>query len=212
MIKETVSAREAERFYDRLGGLYDLAERYEGRAKARALALLEPSPGQTVLEVGAGTGKILARLRAAVAPTGQAIGFDLSPVMIALACDRTGAPVCRGDVRHLPFAEGSVDRLFCSYVLDLIPTRDLPGVLSEFHRVLKPGGRLVVVTLTEGVDVPSRAIVGLWKLVYSVSPVVCGGCRPLQMSDFALGANLVVRAREVVVQLGIPSEVLAAER
>jgi ubiquinone/menaquinone biosynthesis C-methylase UbiE len=80
-----------------------------------------------------------------------AVGLDLSPVMRALTRARTGAPVCLADARRLPVRTGSIERLPCTYVLDLLPAGDLPVVLGEFQRVLAPAeGRLALVTLTEG--------------------------------------------------------------
>ncbi len=212
MIQETISSEEARRFYDRLGSGHDWAERYESRAKTRAIVGLGLAAGQRVLDVGVGTGKEQARLMAAVAPNGQVVGIDISPVMLGLTRSRTGASVCLADARHLPFADGGFDRLFCAYVLDLIQAADLSGILTEFRRVLKPGGRLALVSLTEGVDPASRLLVAVWKLAYAVSPVACGGCRPLRLARLVERAGLEVLSRDVVVQLGVPSEVVIAAR
>ena len=107
---------------------------------------------------------------------------------------------------------GSFDRLLCTYVLDLLGTAVLPQVLAEFHRVLQPGGKLVLVSLTEGTDVPSKLIIGLWKAAYKVHPLTCGGCRPLRLQTLVQQAGFSILQREVIVQLGMPSEVVLAER
>jgi demethylmenaquinone methyltransferase/2-methoxy-6-polyprenyl-1,4-benzoquinol methylase len=210
MIKDTISTAEARRYYDRLGAGHDWAEYFEGRAKTGGLILLELAPAQSVLNVGVGSGKEHAQLQAAVAPGGLAVGLDLSRVMLNLTQARTGAPLCEADARQLPFLTASFDRLLAAYVLDLIPARDLTGLLIEFRRVLKPDGRLVLVSLTEGVTWPSRGLVALWKMIYRVSPVVCGGCRPVQLAGQLYEAGFSQVERAVVVQLGVPSEVIAA--
>lgn len=212
MIEDTLSAERARRFYDWLGKRHDWAEFYESRAKRRALQQLALSPGLDVLNVGVGTGKEHAAITAQVGPQGRAFAVDLSPVMLRLARERTAAPVVQADGRLLPFASARFDRVFAAYVLDLIPASDLTGVLAAFRRVLKPGGRLVVASLTEGVNPPSRAFVALWKAAYAVSPVVCGGCRPIQLAALAGQAGFDAIQREVVVQMGVPSEVLVATR
>ncbi len=211
MIQDTISREAARRYYDRLGAYQDWAGRFEGRAKTRALALLAPTPGCRVLNVGVGTGKEQAHIAAAVAPDGVAVGLDVSPVMLHRTRTRTGAPVCLGDARRLPFASASFDGLFAAYVLDLLPAPDLPDLLHDFRRVLAPGGRLVLVTLTEGVTRPSRALVALWKLAYAISPEGCGGCRPLQLASSVQHAGFRLATRDVVVQWGVPSEVIVAE-
>ncbi|RME76158.1 MAG: methyltransferase domain-containing protein [Chloroflexi bacterium] len=211
MIKNTISPEAARRFYDRLGAGHDRAEMYESRAKQVGLERLALSPGLRLLNVGVGTGKEHRLLVDGVGPTGLPAGIDLSPVMLRLTRDRTAAPLCQADARRLPFRSGAFDRLFSAYVLDLIPLDDLPGLLAEMRRVLRPGGRLVLVSLTEGVNLPSRAIVGLWKLLYAASPVACGGCRPVQLAGLVRQAGFQQVSREVVVQLAVPSEVITAE-
>lgn len=210
MIAETISTEAAQRFYDRLGAGHDRAEIYEGQAKQRGLVRLEPQPGQQILNVGVGTGREHRLIQAKVGPTGRAFGLDLSPVMLHLAARRTGAPLCRADLRAVPFPPAMFDALFSSYVLDLIPGLDLPTVLPTFRSLLKPGGRLVLVSLTEGVDLPSRTLVALWKTAYRLNPVWCGGCRPLQLAAAVEAAGFSQVSREVVVQLGVPSEVVTA--
>jgi len=212
VIEETISPEAARRFYDRLGRGHDWAERYEGRAKKLALARLDLSPGQYVLNVGVGTGKEHAQIQTAVTPDGLAFGLDLSPVMLKLTQDRLGVPLCEANAGRLPFTHASFDRLFSTYVLDLISAAQLPSLLTEFHRLLKPGGRLVLVSLTEGVNLPSKILVGLWKMAYAVNPVACGGCRPIQLAGLVGQAGFSQVEREVVVQLGIPSEIIVAQR
>lgn len=212
MGERALSAQTARRVYDRLGRRHDWGERYEGRAKARALQLLDAHPGQWALNVGVGSGLDHRRLQAAVLPGGVAVGLDLSAVMAALTRARTGAPVCLADARRLPVRAGSVERLLCTYVLDLLPAGDLPVVLGEFWRVLVPGGRVALVTLTEGVSVASRAVMAGWKALYAVSPIATFGCRPLQVAGLVAAAGFVGHRGEVVVQLGVPSQVIVAVR
>jgi ubiquinone/menaquinone biosynthesis C-methylase UbiE len=127
-----------------------------------------------------------------VLPGGVAVGLDLSPVMLAVTRARTSAPVCLADARRLPVRPAGVDRLLCTYVLDLLPAGDLPVVLGEFWRVLAPaGGRLALVTLTEGVTATSPAAMAGWKALYAVSPIACLGCRPLQVAGLVAAAGFV---------------------
>jgi ubiquinone/menaquinone biosynthesis C-methylase UbiE len=135
------------------------------------------------------------------------VGYDLSRGMLQLTRQRADTPLCEGDAVRLPFASGSFDRLFSAYMLDLIPSADLAAVLAEFRRVLRPGGRLALVSLTEGVDLPSRLFIARWNLLYRLAPERMGGCRPIELSGPLLRAGFQVE-RRVVVQRGCPSEVL----
>jgi ubiquinone/menaquinone biosynthesis C-methylase UbiE len=212
VFEETISTAQAVRFYDRLGRRHDWAERYEGRAKRRALQLLDLAPGLRVLDVGTGTGFDHARIADAVRPGGLAAGLDLSTTMLAISGKRSDAPLVRADGRALPVATTSVDRVFSAYVLDLIPSSGIAVALEEFHRVLRPGGLLALASLTDGVGPLSRTVVRLWTALYARRPALLGGCRPVELTEPAEDAGFHVVSCEVVVQLGVPSEVLLARR
>jgi ubiquinone/menaquinone biosynthesis C-methylase UbiE len=212
MLSETITSCQAQRFYDWLGAGHDLGERYERAAKARGLALLDCRPGQRVLNAGVGTGKEQIIIQERLLPTGIAVGIDISPTMLALTAGRVPPPanaaLCRGEIQRLPYANGSFDRVFSSYVLDLIPLAEIHHILAEFYRVLRPGGRLVTVSLTAGITLPSRLLMGAWQAFYRVSPIMLGGCRPVRLTYPFLKAGFSAVNREVVVQLGMPSEIV----
>ncbi|TAM99754.1 MAG: class I SAM-dependent methyltransferase, partial [Rhodanobacteraceae bacterium] len=119
---------------------YDtLARSYEGRWKrylevstARTLAALAPRDQERILDAGCGTGLLLRRI-AACAPGTQFVGIDLTLAMLRQA-DRTLSDLVLGDVRRLPFADGSLDAVVLASVLQYLP--DLDAALSEASRVL----------------------------------------------------------------------------
>ncbi|MCZ2820753.1 class I SAM-dependent methyltransferase [Modestobacter sp. VKM Ac-2977] len=98
--------------------------------------------GRRILDAGCGSGPLAAELRARGAVV---TGFDSSAVMVALAKERLGADadVLVADLAApLPFADGGFDDVTASLVLHYL--RDWSAPLSELHRVLRPGGRLVL--------------------------------------------------------------------
>jgi demethylmenaquinone methyltransferase/2-methoxy-6-polyprenyl-1,4-benzoquinol methylase len=204
------SPRSAGHFYDALAPRYDWFSLYEARAKRMAVDCLDLAPGQAALNVGLGTGKYYQEVQALLGEQGLAVGIDLSMAMLRVAQDRRITDLVQSEGACLPFATESFDRLLCTYVLDLVTLTDLPRWLMEFRRVLKPGGRMVLVSLTEGVNLLSRGFVSVWKLAYRLSPVVCGGCRPLQLAGLVRQAGFKTIDRQVVLQLGVPSELLVA--
>jgi ubiquinone/menaquinone biosynthesis C-methylase UbiE len=208
MFAETLSPAAVQTFYNRLGARHDAADWYEGAAKRCALAALALRPGQRVLNVGVGTGKEHYQIMTAVGPLGLAVGLDLATVMLALTRARTGTPLLRADARHLPLLDGVFDRVYAAYILDLIPLADLPGMLRELRRMLRPGGQAVLVSLTEGETLLSRAVIAGWKLAFQIDPMLCGGCRPLQLASLAQEAGFTLGERIFVAQAGMPSEVL----
>jgi ubiquinone/menaquinone biosynthesis C-methylase UbiE len=210
MTESQFTSHAAQRFYDALATRYDWFSLYEARAKQLALDCLELAPGQAVINVGLGTGKYYQEVQASLGAQGLAAGIDLSMSMLQVAQSRNISDLAQADGAWLPFAIDSFDRLMCTYVLDLVAIRELPRWLMEFRRVLKPGGRMVLVSLTEGVTPLSRGFVAVWKMAYRVSPIACGGCRPLQLAGLVRQAGFETVDRQVVLQFGVPSELLVA--
>lgn len=198
------------KFYDFLGARYDWLNFFEARAKARGIEQLQLSPGLEVLHAGTGPGRDQVNLEQEVSPGGRITGFDLSRNMLRAARDRARDPLLQADIRRLPFASSAFDRLFSAYVLDLIPDQDLPALLRDFYRVLRPGGRVSLVGLTEGIDATSRAVISTWMLAYQLNPLVCGNCKPRRLSEKVRQAGFTRVEREVVVQMGVPSEIVTA--
>ena len=200
--------------YDRIAGVYDIWGRLtESRATARALELAAIEDGQSILEVAVGTGVVFREI-VKKNPHGQNLGIDLSPGMLARARSRMRA-VPGGNYRleigtafDLPVPSGSVDLLFNSYMFDLIPHADMDRVLEEFRRVLKPGGRLVLVNMARGESRASR----IYEVIYRLSPRALGGCRGVQMADRLQQHGFTVDAREYHQQMLFPSEVVLARK
>lgn len=138
--------------FDRVADIYDETRGGERRGNGFADALAPWIAGETVAELGVGTGVIAAGLR----PHGiDPVGFDLSPAMLASAVDRVGSRVVIADVDHLPLADNSVDNAYFVWVLQLV--HDLAATLAEAARVVRPGGRVITITSAGGYD-PSDEI------------------------------------------------------
>lgn len=133
-----------------LAGLLDVQARQPGVMRLRdwALERLDLRPGETVVEVGSGTGDVLCRLAGAVGHTGRAVGVEPNPAMRALARGRaTGAGAgsaefVDGAADDLPFEDGSLDAVLCERVLQHVDDPD--GAVHEMARVLRPGGRVAL--------------------------------------------------------------------
>jgi arsenite methyltransferase len=112
------------------------------------LRLLDPKPGEAVLDVGSGPGLLAAEIAEAVGAAGRVDGIEPSESMLAIAARREpragSAPLDfrAGDAGALPFPDATFDAVVSTQVFEYLD--DVAAALAEAHRVLRPGGRLLV--------------------------------------------------------------------
>jgi demethylmenaquinone methyltransferase/2-methoxy-6-polyprenyl-1,4-benzoquinol methylase len=205
--------RETRRTYDRLSGIYDwLGGAAERRLRAVGLQRLDVQPGERVLEVGCGTGADLPRLAQAVGPQGLALGLDLSSGMLAVARrrleraspDGSGRLLC-GDAAYLPLGASSLDALWMSFTLELFDTPEIPRLLAECRRVLKPGGRLAAVALSAAG--PESRLRRWYEWSHAHFPQWVD-CRPINAQAALTVAGFKLAAAEQRRLWGLPVEVV----
>ena len=102
----------------------------------------------------------------------------------------------------------SVDILFNNYMFDLIYFDQMDVIIDEFSRVLKPGGKLVLVNMTKA----EQFSAGLYEQIYRISPTLMGGCRGVQLSNLLIEHGFNIENREYVQQMLFPSEVILATK
>jgi ubiquinone/menaquinone biosynthesis C-methylase UbiE len=111
------------------------------------LRALDPHPGERVLDIGSGPGFLAAAIADAVGSNGRVFGVDISEPLLAVArshCARQPWVEFRhADATQLPFADHEFDAAISIQVLEYV--RDVAAALAEIHRVLRPGGRVVIV-------------------------------------------------------------------
>ena len=205
--------------YSRTAAFYDgvVAEK-QARAKRTAIELLARRRGERFLEIGVGTGWAFERIVAASGAE-RAAGLDVAPGMLEVArgvletAGAASASLLLGDGRALPFAVGSVDCILNTYTFEVMNLQDIAAMLSEMWRVLRGGGRCVIVNLTDATDggAEDEAMIRDWKARYEADPESFGGARPLQLTEMlrACGFEAVTR---LYVGPEWPSEVLLASR
>ncbi|MGH9022697.1 MAG: methyltransferase domain-containing protein [Acidimicrobiia bacterium] len=114
--------------------------------REEVLRLLDLRPGERVVDVGSGPGYLLASMATAVGPDGEVRGIDPSPAMLAMARSRVASTgwvaVEPGDACALPIPDDHFDAAVSTQVYEYVA--DIGGALSELARVLRPGGRALI--------------------------------------------------------------------
>ena len=211
-------------FYGRWAGLYDHVARFPGVGawRERAAHSLDLTPGETVVEMGCGTGANLRYLRERIGPEGTIVGVDLTPGMLALARRRV---VREGwETVGLVFADAArppidgADAVLASFVVGMFD--DPAGVVETWIELLRPDGRICLLDATRSshpaarpLDLAFRAFViastpPTWKVRYDEPPwepldrrveaahaALSDACTDVRRSTHALGFVRLTRGR-----------------
>jgi len=202
--------------YNRLSRWYDwLSVRSEWPLTVFGLHKLDASAGETVLEIGFGTGNSLLVLAKAVSPTGKVAGIDISPGMFQVAREKLDyagfsqqVTLQQGDSAALPYMANAFDAVFVSFTLELFDSPEIPTVLAECRRALKPGGRICVVALArdEQENIPQR----IYEWFHRLLPAYVG-CRPIYVRSALTLAGFQIQDVTRKWMWGLPVEICLAK-
>jgi demethylmenaquinone methyltransferase/2-methoxy-6-polyprenyl-1,4-benzoquinol methylase len=205
---------EVRAFYNKIARVYDLlAEHSEQPMRELSLQMLAPAPGEHLLEIGFGTGHVLAELAKAVGPTGQVSGIDISENMrdqTRELLEREGlaervALVC-GDAEDLPYPRDSFDGIFLCFTLELFDTPEIPRVLAQCRRVLRPGGRIVVAAVSK--EVRRGLVMRAFEWTHRHFPNLMN-CRPIHARRALEAAGFLVEEARIE-SMWVPVEIVRA--
>lgn len=208
---------EAKKFYDAFGIKQD-KQFYEKSAINDLLEHGKFSTAKNIVEFGCGTGSLASRILKNISPNDCLYtGVDISQTMITLCqkniaqfSDRATCYKNEGEPKiNLP--DQFADRFISTYVLDLLTEKDSLILLSEAHRVLKPGGYLCLASLTHGNTFYSRMVVFLWNVLFRLKPSIVGGCRPVKLTKYLNNNKWQIIHHIIIISFGVPSEIVVAK-
>jgi demethylmenaquinone methyltransferase/2-methoxy-6-polyprenyl-1,4-benzoquinol methylase len=206
---------QARQSYNRISRYYDfLAGIFERKYAKMALGGLSIREGESVLEIGFGTGYCLKRIAEQVGQTGKVYGIDISSGMMEMARRRLNkagiagrVELYCGDAASLPFNDNVFDAIFMSFTLELFDTPEIPRVLDQTKRVLKPGGRLAIASLSKGNG--KLPLLRLYEWMHNKWPIYID-CRPIYPEKSVIDGGYRIKSKQKVKLFGLPGEIVIA--
>ncbi len=162
----TMSEPQVRAMFDRIAGFYDLMNSVmtaglHHRWRARAADLAALGPGDSALDVACGTGDLAIELARRVGPGGEVIGSDFAEEMLDRARGKAPELVWEwGNALELPYASGRFDAATVGFGARNFS--DLDRGLAEMTRVVRPGGRVVVLEITTPHRPPLSTFYSVW--------------------------------------------------
>ncbi len=207
------SKAEAKENYDRMSRLYDwFAGIFEKKYEYRALRMLNIGQGEIVLEIGFGTGHCLKQMAERVGENGKVFGIDISSGMLHVSRKRLQkaglsdrVDLYCGDALKMQFENNKFDSVFMSFTLELFDTPEIPEILEEIRRILKPGGKFGVVSLSKKKG--NQGLIRFYEWVHNKYPRFVD-CRPIFVEQSLKENGFEINQTRRVHLFGLPTEIV----
>ena len=218
ILRVPVRSEDIKKSYGVMSRFYALAEGiFEKGLRRKGLHLLSVTPSEVVLEVGVGTGYSLKEIANFVGEEGKAHGIDVTPQMLELTRKRLRkagfmdrVELYEGDARRMPYQNGRFDAVYMASTLELFDTPDIPVVLNEVKRILKPRGRLGVASLSrEGKE--GSLFIRFYEWLHQKVPKYAN-CRPIYVERLLEEAGYqITKTQEFVLLKIVPWRIVVAK-
>jgi ubiquinone/menaquinone biosynthesis C-methylase UbiE len=213
MLKRDFEIKRTRKNFSNVAWFYDFWGKItESKAINEAVSISDMGDNIVVLDVGVGTGQLFRRILSEN-NHGLNFGVDLSAGMLAKAktkfkSSKANYLLSFGNAFELPYKSESIDYLFSSYVLDLLPEENFNTILNEFSRLLKTHGKGIVITMAMGKYWYNR----LWYLAAKYFPALLTNCRPIEISDYLISAGFNIVEKVNISQNTFPSEIIKFQK
>ena len=216
ILRVSATVEDIKKSYGMMSQFYGAVEKFEKGPRERGLELLSVKEGDVVLEIGVGTGFSLQEIAKSVGAAGKAYGIDITPEMLRLTEKRLRkagltdrVELDEGDARAMPYEDNMFDAVYMAATLELFDTPDIPKVLGEIKRVLKPSGRLGVASLSkEGRE--SFWFLRCYEWLHQKLPKYAS-CRPIYVEPAIKDAGFdIVKREEFMIMKLVPMKLVMA--
>jgi len=198
--------------WNRLAASYRRQVWLERSSIGSLLDMIEPGPGDRLLDVGTGTGELLRALAERPLRPDRADGIDASQAMLRQVPPLPGGwTLQEGPGEALPFEDATFDLVTASWVLHILEPETRQKVISEVRRVLKPGGRFAAITIAPPQSWIARLLTGPARAAADRWPSAFIGLSPFDPEPELLQAGFTAINRKRDFR-GYPSLCLTARR
>jgi ubiquinone/menaquinone biosynthesis C-methylase UbiE len=208
---------QAKESYDKISRFYDyFAGVFEKKYRNMALERLNIERGEIVLEIGFGTGHCLKQMAESVGENGKVYGIDISSGMLEVSKERLEeaglldrVELYCGDALKMPYEDNKFDAVFMSFTLELFDTPEIPKVLNEIKRILKPNGRFGVVSMSK--EDGDSILLRMYEWTHKKFPQYAD-CRPIYLEQSIKDTGFKMEYRKKVKLFGLPGEVVIGKK
>jgi len=193
----SINTKKLSKAYDFRSSIYDKTIAVsEFKYHEIALDKIKWDKELTVLEVATGPGRVLLEIALRLGKSDSISGLDLSQKMLKITHQRlskhgfNNIDLKNGDARHLPWPDNHFDIVYSGYMMDLIPLADMDQILNEMYRVIKPGGKLILVNMSKASIDDYSFLEHIYQLLPGFIVLhIMGNCRPVLMEQHVLSAG-----------------------
>ncbi len=218
VLRVKITAEATKESYGKMSNFYATLEGIaEKGLRKKGLELLAVEEGEIVLEIGFGTGFALCELAKSVGETGKVYGIDITPEMAEITRKRLKkkalidrAEIYEEDTRKMPFDDNLFDAVYTASTLELFDTPEIAEILTEIKRVLKPGGRLCVVSISkQGHE--NSLFLAFYEWLHKKIPKYVN-CRPIYLeASIRETGYKIVKTEEFMLARLMPERIVVAE-
>lgn len=204
-------------YYDKISQVYNyLFSSFEFRYRNKALTMFSAAPGESLLEIGYGTGHSLLTLTESVGESGNVTGIDSSQSMFKITIKKlnkrrlkTRVSLECENVLKSCYSEKTFDGIFMSFTLETFTDESINLLMEKMKLWLKPGGRVCILCMSESSQRSFIYKIYLWS--HKTFPTLVD-CRPINPEKIILKSGFSIEKTELLKIYNLPVKIILAKR